>query len=119
MLFSSMFIIIGFQAIFFFIFANFIAVHNVKLISQQNDFFAKFTSIFTLERGVLLGSFAVLLGLGASVHAFLFWMQSSFGDLIPAQMMRILIPAFTFLIAGVQIIAASFFMSILKLHHHK
>jgi glycosyltransferase involved in cell wall biosynthesis len=119
MLLSSMAVIIGMQAIFFFVFARFIAIFTLKLIPQREDVAAKFCRIFNLERGVMLGLAAVVLGCAGFMYAFRFWMHNDFGDLIPAQIMRLLIPAFTFLIAGMQIIFASFFMSALRLHYNK
>ncbi len=119
MLLSSMAIIIGLQAIFFFIFARLIAIFTVKLIPQREDVVAKFCRIINLERGILLGLAAVVLGCAGFMYAFTFWMHNDFGDLIPAQTMRVLIPAFTLLIAGMQTIFASFFMSALRLHYNK
>jgi hypothetical protein len=119
MLLSSMAVIVGLQAIFFFIFARLIAIFTVKLIPLHEDIVAKFCRFFNLERGVILGLAAVVLGCGGFMYAFTFWMHNAFGELIPAQMMRVLIPAFTFLIAGMQTIFASFFMSALRLHYNK
>jgi glycosyltransferase involved in cell wall biosynthesis len=119
MLLSSMAIIIGLQAIFFFIFARLIAIFTVKLIPQRDDIVSKFCRVFNLERGLILGLAAAILGCVGFMYAFSFWMHNAFGDLIPAQMMRVLIPAFTLLIAGMQTIFASFFMSALRLHYNK
>ncbi|MHB1948686.1 MAG: glycosyltransferase family 2 protein [Gammaproteobacteria bacterium] len=108
MLFASLFIIVGLQAIFFFIFTH------VFLLQDHHLWFVK---ALTLEKGLILGGALVVLGGGGSIYSFLLWMQSAFGSLVPSQMMRILIPAFTCVIAGVQIIFSSFFISILRLHY--
>jgi len=109
MLFASMFIIIGLQAMFFFVYARLIAASGMK----------NFIKIFSLEKGLFLGVVLTLLGCGGSVYSLLVWMQNGFGSLVPTQIMRILIPSFTFIIAGVQIIFSSFFASLLMFHYKK
>jgi len=100
LLFSSLFIIVGVQALFFYIFANYVMLKHNKL--------------FTLERGLFLGILLVLLGFLGSIDAFFIWMHHAFGPLSPTNEMRILIPAFTSIISGIQIIFSSFFASVLS-----
>ena len=113
LLFASMFIIVGLQALFFFLFARLIAIYSMKLIPNQNKDVAWIMQFFTLEKGIILGFLLLLMGCAGSLGAFLLWMGHAFGPLIPTKMMRILIPSFTCLIAGLQIIFASFFTHIL------
>ncbi len=110
MLFSSTFVIIGLQVLFFFIYSKLIAAHVVK-INNDTSYILKF---FTLERGIILGLILTLTGFAGSFYTIFFWMQTAFGPLIPSQVMRILIPSVTCLIAGIQIIFSSFFISTLK-----
>lgn len=113
MLFASLCIIVGLQAVFFSLFSRLTAANmrlNTSSLGQ-----VRFFKFFTLERGLLLGLLLACIGCGGTVYAFLFWMGQSFGPLIPTTMMRVLIPSFTFLISGVQIIFASFFASMLGL----
>ena len=117
MLFSSLFIIVGLQAIFFAVFSRIIAMYNAKLIPHRFSGGEYFLKLFTLEKGLILGVIFVLAGCGGSVYTFLTWMNHAFGPLIPTKIMRILIPSFTFLLAGLQIIFASFFASVLSLYH--
>jgi glycosyltransferase involved in cell wall biosynthesis len=105
MLFASMFIIIGLQTIFFFLFARIITHREISGVS-----------IFTLEKGLVIGILLTLLGLLGSSYSFYVWMQHDFGNLLPTKMMRILIPSFTCFISGVQIIFSSFFVSLLKMN---
>lgn len=103
MLFGGMFMMVGMQAICFAIYANFITmIHQLK--------------IFTLERGLIVGLGLILLGGAGSCYGFWYWQHHSYGVLIPTQMMRILIPAITSFILGMQLMFASFFMSVLNLH---
>lgn len=95
MLFASLFVIVGLQAVYFFIFTR------VYMFKQ---------SFYKLESGLLVGLCLAGLGMGGACYSFFAWMQHGFGPLIPTTMMRLLIPSFTFLIAGVQIIFASFFI---------
>jgi glycosyltransferase involved in cell wall biosynthesis len=117
MLFGSMLMIIGLQAICFAVFAKCIAVAKMKnpLIHTH---FLQVLKIFTLERGLFLGTFLIFIGSMGAGYGFLFWKSHSFGMLAPTQMMRLLIPSITAVILGVQLIFASFFMSVLNLHHH-
>lgn len=113
MLFSSLIIIVGMQAICFFIFTRII---TTRLAARSLDTLFLFR-LFTLERGILSGIVFVLIGIGAFIYSFFCWMDQSFGPLLPTEMMRILIPGFTFLIAGMQIIFSSFFIGLLTLSY--
>lgn len=103
MLFSSLFIIVGLQAVYFFLFSRMI---------MQNDI--RQASVFSLEKGLAIGVILILLGLFGSGYSLYVWMQHAFGDLLPTEMMRILLPSFTCLISGVQIIFSSFFVTLLR-----
>ncbi len=100
LLFSGFFVILGVQAVSFGI--------TIK-------WWHKLTH-FTLERGLLLGLCLIFLSSIGVGYGFWYWQHLSFGSLAPTQMMRILIPAITFFIVGVQIIFSSFFLSFLNLH---
>lgn len=110
MLFASMFIIIGLQAVFFFL--------CIRLVSEAiSSKLEKWINVFTLEKGLILGGFLILFGVGGAMYGIWLWIQSSFGPLLPSTMMRIIIPAFTLLIAGVQIVFSSFFVSAIELRN--
>lgn len=116
LLFSSMFIIVGLQAVLFFIFTQLLMTYELKLPLRSHvvtDLLKK----FTLEKGLLSGLTLGLMGCAGAVYAFIAWMNHDFGQLMPTEEMRILIPSLTFLIIGVQIIFSSFFMSLLGLQH--
>jgi glycosyltransferase involved in cell wall biosynthesis len=110
MLFSSTFVIIGLQVLFFFTYSKLIASQITKS-DRDIGFILKF---YTLEKGIIFGLILTMLGFAGSFYTVFFWMQTAFGPLIPAQVMRILIPSVTCLIAGIQVIFSSFFISMLK-----
>jgi hypothetical protein len=70
----------------------------------------------TLETGLLLG--CVLLFIGASTlgYALYLWHATGFGNLSPTSMLRITLPSATAFMLGVEIIFASFFLSLLGLN---
>ena len=69
----------------------------------------------TLERGVVVGSFLVILGFVLSLTAVGVWGERSFGALDPSRTLRLIIPAVVSLTLGCQIILSSFFLSVLRL----
>lgn len=77
--------------------------------------FARLFRVFTLERGVVAGALALLLGGGMLAYAVYIWGSAGFGDLPYEENMRRVIAATTFLLLGVQVMAISFFMGILGL----
>jgi glycosyltransferase involved in cell wall biosynthesis len=115
LLFSSLFSIVGLQAILFSTFAKCIEDFHLQKNATLAPNFHEST-LFTLERGLLLGLLLIVLGSSGACWSFWYWLRHSFGALAPTQMMRILIPSFTFLILGMQFMLASFFFSILRLH---
>lgn len=111
-LFSSTFLIIGVQAIFFSLFGKVVVGRSMKItFDKKLDIILR---TFTLERGVILGIILVMLGIAGSLLSLYLWKDAQFGVLIPSKMMRITIPSVTLLIVGMQIIFSSFFMNLVK-----
>jgi glycosyltransferase involved in cell wall biosynthesis len=115
MLYAAMGAIVGFQIITFALFSKVYAmkIHLLTKDEQQE----KILKLFTLERGLMLGIAFCLVGLLASVYAVFTWGSVSFGPLEPVLMMRITIPSLTCLCFGIQMIFASFFLSVLDIKH--
>jgi glycosyltransferase involved in cell wall biosynthesis len=115
MLYAAMGAIVGFQIITFALFSKVYAmkIHLLTKDEQQE----KILKLFTLERGLILGIAFCLVGLLASVYAVFTWGSVSFGPLEPVLMMRITIPSLTCLCFGIQMIFASFFLSVLDIKH--
>lgn len=113
MVYASAVTVLGVQATMFALFTKVFAITN-KLLPYDDKVIA-FISRFTLERGLLLGSFLFLAGIAGSLYSVLSWSQFSFGGLVPTSMMRVVIPSSMAMITGVQVMLAGFFISVLGL----
>ncbi len=118
MLFGGLFMIVGLQAVCFAFFAKRIAAFHMKT-SFTPDYFPRILKRIRLEHGLAAGLCLLLPGAAGSCYSFIYWQQHSFGPLVPAYTMRILIPSITVLILGMQLMFASFFMSLLDMHFGK
>lgn len=108
MLFGSLLLLVGMQTLCFAVFSEYIAA---KHLSRKPPL--SLLSWFSLERGLLVSAIFMVSGLLGACDSFWYWLSGSFGPLIPAQMMRVVIPAITSILLGVQLMFASFFMSLL------
>ena len=115
LLYAAAAVIIGLQAVFFAVFSKLFAI-GIKLFPADRKI-RWLMDQWTLERGLLIGLILVLLGIFGSVDAVMGWSHEHFGALSPSATMRIVIPAITGLITGLQIILGSFFISMLRLAH--
>jgi glycosyltransferase involved in cell wall biosynthesis len=115
MLYAAMGVIVGFQIITFAFFSKVFAI-KIRLLAKDERQ-EKILKLFTLERGLILGIALCLAGLAASIYAVFSWGSVSFGPLEPTQMMRITIPSLACLCLGIQMIFASFFLSVLEIKH--
>jgi len=113
LLYAAVAIVVGFQAVLFALFTKVFAISERLLPADAR--LTRLLEQLTLEVGLIGGGLLLLLGLGASGVAFGVWSQQDFGDLIPSQMLRVIIPAATLIMLGAQVIWASFFISILGL----
>ena len=113
LLFASLAILLGYQAVLFGLFAKTFAT-NERLLppDPQLDGFFK---VMNLERGLILGVGGLLAGLVLLGMAFGEWWSTGFGHLEYAQTMRRVIPGVTLTALGFQTILSSFFVSILGL----
>jgi len=113
LLYAAAAIVLGFQAIAFGVFTKVFAISEGLLPEDPK---LSVTSIkLNLEKGLILGAVLIITGLVCSVYSVLTWKQSHFGILDPARTLRIIIPAITALIIGVQIVFSSLFLSVLGL----
>lgn len=72
------------------------------------------TKIGSLEKGILIASLMMGLGLISSVGALAYWSINSFGPLDPTFSMRLVIPGTMLFAMGFQTLLASFFLGILQ-----
>jgi glycosyltransferase involved in cell wall biosynthesis len=112
-LYAGIAVLIGFQAVCFWIFSKVFAISEGLLPPDPRlDRMFKYV---TLETGLIVGALMMAGGLAGSVYAVYMWEQRAFGPLEPAQMLRTILPAAAALTLGFQIIFASFFLSLLGL----
>jgi glycosyltransferase involved in cell wall biosynthesis len=108
MLYAAGAAILGVQLVLFSLLARTIGV--VKNDLPMSPSLARFLRIFTLERGIVLGLLLGLAGFGLAVYSVLSWAQAHLAALDPATMMRVAIPSVTLMLAGADIIFASFLL---------
>jgi hypothetical protein len=112
LLFSSLFMLLGYQSIIFALFAKTFAVRE-RLVPDDPKL-RRFASVVTLERGLIAG--AVTFGAGgflllAAVNQ---WWLADFGNLNYAETMRYVVPGATLTALGFQTVLSSFFVSLLR-----
>jgi glycosyltransferase involved in cell wall biosynthesis len=111
LLFASLAILCGYQAVLFAIFSMTFAV-NEGLMPESRRLTQFFNAMY-LERGLMLSGAGMLLGLGLLMAAVQEWRLVSFGQLDYAKTMRLVVPGATLTALSFQTILSSFFVSIL------
>jgi nicotinamide riboside transporter PnuC len=111
LLFAVMAIISGYQAIIFAMLTKIFA--SVEGLVPEDPQFNKIFQFITLETGLVLGAFLMLVGAAGNIYLVFLWGEKSFGSLDPVKTLRIVIPSFTLFTLGFQTILSSFFFSIL------
>lgn len=117
LLYASGFLITGFQFVVFYGLTKVFAVTQ-NLLPKSQRFNAIF-KIINLEKGLILGALMIVLGIGLTLYGFSIWSNHQYGPLESSKTLRIIIPAVTLMILGVQTILYSFFFSILGLKDEK
>lgn len=107
-------VIIGFQAVTFSAFARAFATSQGLLPPSENV--ERLFRVVTLEVGLAVGALLFLAGLGLSIYTVAFWSGRSFGVLSTSSTIRLVVPAATFMIIGLETVLASFFLSILGIN---
>jgi hypothetical protein len=110
---ASMAAIVGLQLIAFAFFTKVFAIAEGLL--PQDPQFAKVFKFFTLEKGIATGLVFLLSGCGLLGYAIAVWKSEHYGALNYSENLRRLLPAVTLIVTGIQIVFASFFLSILGL----
>jgi glycosyltransferase involved in cell wall biosynthesis len=108
MLYAAGATILGVQLVLFSLLARTIGV--LKNLLPMSPPLARFLRVFTLERGILLGLSLGLAGLGLAVYSVENWAHARLAALDPATMMRVAIPSVTLMLAGAEIVFASFLL---------
>jgi hypothetical protein len=113
MLYAAAAVVIGYQAATFSYFTKIFAI-NEGLLPEDPRLSRTFNYV-TLESGLIVGMFLILLGISGSAYALTFWKSRSFGPLNAERMLRLVIPAALSLMLGSQTVLSSFFLSVLGL----
>ena len=111
LLFSSLAILCGYQSVLFAIFTKTFAVGEGLM--PEDPYLTTFFRVANLERGLIVASAALLIGLALLMAAVNQWRLVDFGPLDYAITMRLVVPGVTLTALGFQTILSSFFVSIL------
>lgn len=111
MLYAAGATILGLQLVLFSLMARTVGV--LKNVLPMTDSLARFLRLFSLERGILLGVSLGLGGLALAAYSVETWARTRLGALDPVAMMRIAIPSVTFMLAGAEILFASFLLGLI------
>ena len=111
LLFSSLAVICGYQAILFAVLTKTFAV-NAGLMPEDR-FYLRFFQLVNLERGLVVATGALLVGVALLFVVVNQWRLSGFGRLDYPQTMRVVVPGVTLTVLGFQTFLSSFFVSIL------
>lgn len=117
LVYASALIVVGYQAILFAGFARIYAMTAGFLPHKR--WIEDLSERVSLEAGVLAGLALIVAGLAMSIVALLDWGGSGFHQLDYRDTLRLVIPASTMLILGVQTVLASFFVSILAIERSR
>jgi glycosyltransferase involved in cell wall biosynthesis len=113
LLFASLAILTGYEAVLFALFTKVFTIREGLL--PQDARLTWFCQVANLERGILFGATAWLIGLILLLTAIAQWWRADFGPLNYAVTMRWVIPGVTLTALGFQTVLASFFLGILSL----
>jgi hypothetical protein len=113
MLYASAGALLGLQLCLFALFAR-VSAQNAGLLPRRPAL-DRLLQALTLERGLLLGLAVAACGLFWSAAAFWQWRETGFGALDPRVVMRDTIPATSLMIGGMELVLASFLLSVLRL----
>jgi hypothetical protein len=112
---ASAMIVIGFQAVLFWLFTQVYAGSEGFLPEEPKV--QRLLEKLSLERGLILGALIGLAGLAGLIFSLLYWNGQKFHQLNYEHSLRLMIPSVTALIVSSQVILGTFFLSILGIKH--
>ena len=112
MLFAAGASILGLQLTVFALLAR--AIGCVKGVLPMTDSAARTFRWFTLERGIVSGALVALVGVVLAFRSIELWFDAHLAALDPTETMRYAIPSVTLMIAGAEIMFASFVLSFIE-----
>jgi glycosyltransferase involved in cell wall biosynthesis len=117
LLFASLAILCGYQSILFAIFTKTFAISEGLMPEDRR--LTRFFELANLEKGLMMGMAAVVIGILLLLAAVNQWRLTDFGHLNYSYTMRWVIPGATLTALGFQTILSSFFVSILGLRRRE
>ena len=111
MLYAAGATILGLQLVLFSVIGR--AVGVLKHLLPMTPRLRTFLRVFTVERGILLGVSLGLAGLGLAVYSLDTWFRARFGPLNPLTAMHAVITSVTLMLAGGEILFASFLLGLI------
>jgi glycosyltransferase involved in cell wall biosynthesis len=104
---------VGVQLTFFALFA--MAFAKKMSLQVAHGFAERLLGLASSAGAIVFGVVLVAAGAGGALFAILKWGHTSFGALVPSEMMRITIPSVTTLAIGVQIIFGAFLLGFIEI----
>jgi glycosyltransferase involved in cell wall biosynthesis len=111
MLYAAGATILGLQLVLFSLIARTVGV--IKGLLPMTPTLERFLRAFSVERGVLFGISLGFMGLGLAVYSVDAWAHARLGALDPVTVMRVVITSVTLMLAGGEILSASFLLGLI------
>ena len=111
LLFATLFLLCGYQAVLFALFAKTFAIAEGLL--PEDPRLTRFFRSVNLERGLIASSIGLMFGVALLLAAVNRWRLTGFGELDYARTMRLVIPGATLAALSFQTMLSSFFVSML------
>jgi glycosyltransferase involved in cell wall biosynthesis len=112
LVFAAAMVLIGAQSVSFYLLAKHFSVHSK--LAPKPLWFDRVYNMASIETFLVIGVVVLLVGFAGAILAFYSWNKTSFGELNPAQSLRIVIPSALGLSLGSLIIFNSFFLGLLS-----
>ena len=113
MLYMAGFVVVGLQIIMFKVLSDVYAAGRGFLYVTEEQ--KRKSDFFTTDRVVLAGAVLLVIGIIFTILSVRYWANTGYGDLVPQVTMRRVIPGWTMIITGMQLICQGFFLGILRI----
>ena len=113
LLYGALLLMMGYQSVIFAVFTKVFAISEGLLPDDPR--LEKHLSEVSLEKGLICGGLALLVGIAGSIFAVVNWEMKSFGGLDPSETLRVVIPSVTAIALGFQTMLSSLFLGVLRL----
>jgi hypothetical protein len=113
LLYAVLAILAGFQAVLFAVFTKIFGITEGLLPDDPR--LRRAFRVFNLEKGLLLGASLLFAGIVTALYSLFLWNHAGYGPMNPVVLVRLVAVVIGFVTLGVEIIFASFFLSILGL----